>query len=190
VLGLYGAFDLSGMEREPDRLRAHKLLYQRAMARRSPELWEIGIAGELSTEDWRRTFARRPDVRSFVTAELADDGSGVWDLLDRDFLAGAFDRLGTVGTQSPAAWKSMARSAARAARPYVPAALAGLAGRPSGKPRTVSHRLIMRAMALKHWHDAYRPSAPTAAPAFDRGRLRAQTCPACAPLPRSVGART
>jgi asparagine synthetase B (glutamine-hydrolysing) len=152
---------LAFMEEVPDRWRAHKLLYQRAMARRYPQLWEIGIAGQLSTENWSGTFARKPDIREFISAELADHGSAIWCVLDRQFLLQTYERLSADRTHAPATWKSIARSMLRTVRPLMPAGIAKLgAGRIAARA-TAPHRLIMRALVLKHWFDAYRPSTPT-----------------------------
>ena len=148
---------LDFMEQVPDAWRAHKVLYRRAMARCHPKLWRIGIAGQLSTEDWKSTFGRKPDIGAFLSAELADHTSGVWRMLDRRFLQQTFERVKADRAHAPVTtWTSIARSMLRTARPYLPAALAKIGA--TAAQTTAPHRLIMRAIVLKRWFDEYQPS--------------------------------
>ncbi len=74
--------DLNG--RLPVAERRDKALYGRAMARAFPELWRIPIAQRNNLEDYAALLARESPVRQAVAVELADLGSGFWQLFDRD----------------------------------------------------------------------------------------------------------
>jgi hypothetical protein len=142
---------LDVMECVPDKLRAHKLLFQRAMARRFPELWGIGLAGRVSSSsDWASLFTAN---RALLLEELTGSSSAIWNFIDLDLIRSLVDRPHT-RARAESGWRSVVTSLARTVRPMLPEAVARALGQGHRKARpTTPARLIMRVLAVKNWQD-------------------------------------
>jgi asparagine synthetase B (glutamine-hydrolysing) len=147
---------LDFMEQVPDPLRLHKLLFQQGMARRFPELWRIGIAGSVNTEDWRSIYARDAVIRGFIQEEFEDSRSAVWDYLDRAHASALLDAVGSTDRGLSKALQSRMKSLARSALEFAPPALMKVVSRAPRRAPTSISRLIMRVLALKYWCDTLR----------------------------------
>lgn len=161
---------LDFMEQVPDELRLHKLLFQQGMARRYPEIWRIGIAGSVNTEDWRAIYARDVAIRSFLQQEFEDTGSAVWDYLDRAHACALLEAVARTERSFGRNLQSRMKSLARSALEFAPPALMKVVSRPHRPAPTSISRLIMRVLALKYWCDALRHD-PAAQPMGESPQL-------------------
>jgi hypothetical protein len=148
---------LDFMERVPDSLRAHKLLYQRVLANRYGDLWKLGIAGRSARPDWASLIELDPHLLPYIDDALADTSSGIWDYLSREHMLGLLDRLKRREPARRLGWKPVALSMYRRLRPSLPSALVDLAKRSRSRTGPVAPAIqLWRMLALKHWYDVLR----------------------------------
>ncbi|MBK8164313.1 MAG: hypothetical protein IPK65_14605 [Gammaproteobacteria bacterium] len=144
------------IERLPKPCRDDKALLYRTVERRYPELAGIDYAGRNNLEDWEGLLATDTPVRRYARAELADDASGVWELLDRKTLLTLLDqvapaaaaprRSGIAGTLRARLKPLLYRAAPR---------LAAAQRLARSKNDIPAYKLLIRALILKHWHDSF-----------------------------------
>jgi asparagine synthetase B (glutamine-hydrolysing) len=148
---------LDFMERVPDPLRAHKLLYQRVLANRYGDLWKLGIAGRSARPDWASLIELDPHLLPYIDDALADASSGIWDYLSREHMLAVLDRLKRREPVRRLGWKPVALSIYRRLRPSLPSALINLAKRSRSRTSPVAPAIqLWRMLALKHWYDVLR----------------------------------
>jgi asparagine synthetase B (glutamine-hydrolysing) len=141
--------------RVPAALRAHKTLFCRAAARLSPEIFRIPLASRGNLEDWGHLVASRSPVRATVEAELADRGSGIWELFDPEALRSALPALGATPGRGPAACLTLgAKRAAKAALGLVPPVERRILARTHAAGLRFD-QLCLRVLVLKAWHDLF-----------------------------------
>jgi asparagine synthetase B (glutamine-hydrolysing) len=138
--------------RVPARLRLHKRLFCRAAARAAPDLFRIPIAAHGNLEDWSLLLASPSPVRRHVEEELADTGSGVWELFDRHALAAMLPPIGRPPAPSPAA--ARARRLARAGLRMAPPIERALVRR-SHRAALRFEQACLRIMVLKAFYDRF-----------------------------------
>jgi hypothetical protein len=144
--------------RVPARLRAEKLLFCRTAARLSPELFRIPLARRGNLEDWGMLLASVSPVRKHVERELADVGSGVWDLFDPAALEAALPSLGGARRGAREACvehiERGAKRAAHAALQLAPSVERAMHIRSCHIGLRID-QLCLRVMVLKAWHDLF-----------------------------------
>lgn len=144
------------IEHLPKACRDDKALLYRTVARRYPELAGIDYASHTNLEDWAGLFAADTPVRRYARAELADAKSGVWELLDRDTLRALLDQA------APSVEKTRRGGLAGPLRTRLksrlyrvsPRLAAGLRLAKAGRD-IPPHKVLIRALVLKHWHDTF-----------------------------------
>jgi asparagine synthetase B (glutamine-hydrolysing) len=141
--------------RVPAPLRARKILFCRAAARLSPEVFRIPLATRGNLEDWGRLLSTPSPVRRVVEAELADRESGIWGIFDPDALLACLPPLGAIPGQGPGACLSRGvKRAARAVLRLVPAVERPLVVRAHEAGLRVD-QLFLRVLVLKAWYDLF-----------------------------------
>lgn len=141
--------------RVPAALRAEKRLFCRAAARGARDLWRIPFAQVGNLEDWEALLAARSPVRAFVESELADEGSGFWELFDPSLLAELLPRVGAPASRGLGA--TVGRGVKGLARAMV-GAVPPLAHRIAVRRQRAGIRaeqILMRTMVLKAFHDLF-----------------------------------
>lgn len=144
------------IERLPKACRDDKTLLYRTVARRYPELSGIDYASRTNLEDWVGLFAADTPVRRYARAELDDAASGVWDLLDRDVLSALLDRAARPGeTPRRGGLAGALRTRLKPLLYRVSPRLAAAHRLARSRHDLPAHKLLIRALILKHWHDTF-----------------------------------
>ncbi|HXV25597.1 MAG TPA: asparagine synthase-related protein [Alphaproteobacteria bacterium] len=153
------------MELLPDGERVDKRLFYRAMARRYPKLFDLAFAKRWSTlDDWAAVLNGPTPARSYMLAQLNDVESSFWELIDRSAALDLFGRIGADARATSAPVRQQLRAVMQYFKDVARACPIQWVRRPvlhSYRPRP--HVLILRLIALKHWHDCLR-TAPAAKP--------------------------
>ncbi len=145
------------MELVPDPLRAHKLLYQRALARRYASFWRLGLAGRSARPDWATLMSLDPQILTYLGDALGDGGSGIWDHLSREHMRALLEQMTRYKAPSRSGWRSVALSMVRRVRPMLPRRMSSLVRGSQSSARPVGPALqLWRMVALKHWWDVLR----------------------------------
>lgn len=137
-------------------LRRNKVLFFDTFARAFPDLARIPYATDSATEDWGTILAGDTELHRFMKQELHDEGSGIWELFNRERAVELFEGIGqSGGDRKPNPLVKTVRGIARkAADTFFPARVDALMSRRSRKRLPVS-ALLLRLLVLKDWHDRF-----------------------------------
>jgi asparagine synthetase B (glutamine-hydrolysing) len=157
-----GIIDL--MEYVSDEDRIDKRLFERAMRSRYPKLFSMPFAKRWSMQDdWAAILTGPTPAGTYLLQQLQDRYSSFWELVEPSAVLALVETLRQDARSSKAAGRRHLRALVRHLRTPLKAML-GTALRqaiPSSyRPRP--HVLLLRVIALKHWHDELR-TAPAAA---------------------------
>ena len=150
---------LDFIARIPRLLRFEKTLFMECIRRRYPNLCRFPFARRSALEDWATELANDSPVREYVTKEIADATSGIWDFFDQD---GLFRLLHATRPSEATVLKGPG-----AARKYlnkgVRSVLSIVAPRAAEKivvkreqQRLYGYTMLLRFIVLKHWYDTLR----------------------------------
>ncbi len=146
------------IEHLPKPCRDDKALLYHTVRWRYPELAGIDYASRTNLEDWNELLAADTPVRRYALAELSDTASGIWDLLDREAVRALLDQA-VARRKEPlqrGPFASALRARAKSALYRVSPRLAATRRLAKAARRDVpAHQVLMRALVLKHWHDAF-----------------------------------
>lgn len=131
--------------------RLNKGLFRQAAARAFPNVWAAPFARQPNLVDWLSELTRDSPVRRYMQAELADETSAVWDVLDRDAVRATFDSLPRGSARPPLTvrLKARARKLAREAVRLLPAVERRLR-RSYHRAALPAEFFLFRVMVLKH----------------------------------------
>jgi hypothetical protein len=153
---LLDSIALDFISRIPRKLRFKKALFVEGMRRRYPDLFRFPFARSSSLENWADELATNSPVRQYVTAEISDSGSGIWDFFDQD---GLFRLLNSAGSSDEVTLRGPSDSRKffnKIARGVLSIAAPRTAERIIVKrhqQRLYGYTVLLRFIVLKHWHD-------------------------------------
>ncbi|MGE0479485.1 MAG: asparagine synthase-related protein [Phycisphaerae bacterium] len=136
--------------------RLNKGLFRRAAARAFPEAWAAPFSRTPNLVDWLGELTRDSPVRRYMQAEIADESSAAWEVLDRGAVRATFDSLPRGETRPPLAvrMRARARKLAREAVRLVPAVERRLR-RSYHRVALPAEFFLFRVMVLKHAFDVF-----------------------------------
>jgi asparagine synthetase B (glutamine-hydrolysing) len=142
----------------PSALRINKNLFTDMSRSRYPTLAQYPYAVHSGEEDWEQILSTPSPFRTYVTAQLADRRSGVWQIFNHQAISQLVDSAAVVPHQS--SWKARTRKlvvgAGRTAlRKLAPAATDSLQGARFLRRELDKASVVMRFLVVKNWHDTF-----------------------------------
>ncbi len=149
---------LNMLGRVPSALRINKNLFTSMFNSRYLQLAAYPIARSSGEENWGQLLDTPSPFRTYVSAQIADRHSSVWQIFNQRAMSQVLD--GPLGAPSRFAWKSRTRKvvlgACRAAlRKVSPTATDRNDGARILRRKLDRTELLMRFLVVKNWHDTF-----------------------------------
>ena len=149
---------LDFISRIPRHLRYDKRLFNESVRNRYPDLCALPFATAAGLEDWPGEMASDSPLRDYLLDELADLSSGIWSYFRHDAMTELFNSMGTRAAaplQEPSRWRKNINKGIRGMLTVMVPRVASRAVAHRHGRRLLAHKLLMRFLVLKHWHDEF-----------------------------------
>lgn len=142
----------------PSALRINKNLFTDMSRSRYATLARYPFAAHSGEEDWEQVLNTQSPFRTYVTAQVADRRSGVWQIFNQQAISRLVDNSAVVPQPSP--WKARTRrlivGAGRTTlRKLAPAATDRMQGARLLRRELDKTSMVMRFLVVKNWHDTF-----------------------------------
>lgn len=144
----------------PDESRVDKKLLRLLLARRFPDLQAVGFASDDGLEDWSLLWREESALRAYISRQLADSESAVWELYDANALGRVFAARTESTPYSPGGVleRSLTRGLRDVSKCFSRSSADHLQARLFSRAPMNNSKLLLRFLVVKNWIDRYKPT--------------------------------
>jgi hypothetical protein len=146
---------LEFLSRVPARLRVDRSLFRTAMAKRYADLWTYPFATVCGLENWRDIIVNNSSLRQYVTTQIADDTSGIWEYFNKQAIQSISESVSTPSTVPPRYGSRKRAIQVRHMIEKLSLSDAQVFARRAQQWQIPNLNIIMRFIVLKNWHDTF-----------------------------------
>lgn len=146
---------LEFLSRVPARLRVDRSLFRTAMAKRYADLWTYPFATVCGLENWRDIIVNNSSLRQYVTTQIADDTSGIWEYFNKQATQSISESVSTPSTVPPRYGSRKRAIQVRHMIEKLSLSDAQVFARRAQQWQIPNLNIIMRFIVLKNWHDTF-----------------------------------